>query len=196
MLISAERFDNTPVMSLQTGSELARTSRAIINPHNLTIVAYELTGHLLDHNPTLLRIADIREIGPLGIIIDSVDELIDVNYVLKIKEIYELNFNLVGLRVIDDKKRKVGTVIGYTLEAGNFVIQQLRVKRPFLKSLGDTELLIHRSQIIKITDNLITVKSPSIRHKEPIVEETQIPFSNPFRSTESQPQTQPETANN
>lgn len=188
MLVSAERFDNAPVMSLQTGSELARTSRAIIDPRNLTIPAYELEGRLLDQPPSLLRINDIREIGPLGIIIDSVDELVSPSDVLKIKEVYEINFKLVGLKVVDDSKRNIGKVIGYTIEAGNFTIQQLRVKRPLLKSFGDTEFLIHRSQIIKVTDDKVVVRAPSIRHKEPAVEEISQTFENPFRKP-AHPQT-------
>lgn len=192
MLVSNERFKNNPVMSLQTGSELARTSRAIINPRNLTVVAYELEGRLLDQDPSLLRINDIREIGPLGIIIDSADELISPSDVIKIKEIYEIGFDLINIKVIDDRKRSVGRVIGYTLESGNFVIQQLRVKRPLLKSFGDTELLIHRSQIIKVTDDEIIVKAPTIR-KAQAVEEPMQTFENPFRK--QNPQTQPEAIN-
>lgn len=193
MLVSAERFINTPVMSLQTGSELARTARAVINPRNLSVVAYELEGRMLDSNPTLLRIDDIREIGPLGIIIDSTDELIQPSDVIKIKEIYGLQFNLIGLKVVDDNKRNVGKTIGYTVESGSFIIQQLRIKRPLLKSFGDTELLVHRSQIIKVTDEKIIVKSPKIRHTEPVVEPAQAAFENPFRKNH---QSQPETADN
>ena len=94
MLISADRFLDIPVMSLQTGSELARTSREIINPKNLSIIAYELEGRLLDQHPSLLRIDDVREIGPLGMIIDSTDEIIGIDDVITIKEIYEINFTL------------------------------------------------------------------------------------------------------
>ena len=158
MLISADRFLNIPVMSLQTGSELARTSREIINPKNLSIIAYELEGRLLDQRPSLLRIDDVREIGPLGMIIDSTDEIIGIDDVITIKEIYDINFALKDKLVIDEKNKKIGKVIGYTLAAGNFIIQQLRIRRPFLKSFGDTELLIHRSQIIKVTDDKIIVK--------------------------------------
>ena len=123
-----------PVMSLQTGSELARTSREIIDPRNLSIVAYELEGRLLDQNPSLLRVADVREIGPLGMIIDSVDELVSVSDVIELKKIYEINFSLNDKTVIDEKKHKIGKVIGYTITAGDFLIQQLRIRRPFLKS--------------------------------------------------------------
>ncbi len=188
MLVSNERFDNIPVMSLQTGSMLARASSAVIDPRSLAVVAYELEGYLLDQHPTLLRVADIREIGPLGMIIDSVDELISPSDVIKIKEVYEINFQLIGLKVVDERKRTVGRVIGYTLEAGSFIIQQLRVKRPLMKSFGDTELLIHRSQIVKVTDDVIVVKTPDIRHKEPVVQPMQT-FENPFRKSSPQPDT-------
>lgn len=183
MLFPSERFINAPVMSLQTGSELARTSRAVIDPRKLAVVAYELQGQLLDYDPALLRIEDIREIGPMGMIIDSSDELVNPDDILKLKEVYDLRFELLGLRVIDDRKKSVGRVVGYTLEAGNFVIQQLRVKRPLIQSFGDTELLIHRSQIVKITDDHIIVKSPTIRHKEPIAEPVGQAFENPFRKS-------------
>ena len=181
MLLPSTRFIDTPVMSLQTGSELGRTVRPIINPRELSIVAFELHGINLDFDPSLLRINDIREIGPMGMIIDSSDELISVSDVIKIKEIYELNFELVGLKVIDDKKRNVGKVTGFTLDASSFFIQQLQVKRPLLKSFGDTEFLIHRSQVVKITDDYLIVKSPDIRHKEVVAEPTGQMFENPFR---------------
>ncbi len=181
MLLPSTRFIDTPVMSLQTGSELGRTVRPIINPRELSIVAFELHGINLDYDPSLLRINDIREIGPMGMIIDSSDELISVSDVIKIKEIYELNFELVGLKVIDDKKRNVGKVTGFTLDASSFFIQQLQVKRPLLKSFGDTEFLIHRSQVVKITDDYLVVKSPDIRHKEAVAEPTGQMFENPFR---------------
>ena len=181
MLLPSTRFIDTPVMSLQTGSELGRTVRPIINPRELSIVAFELHGINLDYDPSLLRINDIREIGPMGMIIDSSDELISVSDVIKIKEVYELNFELVGLKVIDDKKRNVGKVTGFTLDASSFFIQQLQVKRPLLKSFGDTEFLIHRSQVVKITDDYLVVKSPDIRHKEAVAEPTGQMFENPFR---------------
>lgn len=181
MLLPSTRFIDTPVMSLQTGSELGRTIKPIINPRELSIVAFELHGINLDYDPSLLRINDIREIGPMGMIIDSSDELISVSDVIKIKEIYELNLELVGLKVIDDKKRNVGKVTGFTLDASSFFIQQLQVKRPLLKSFGDTEFLIHRSQVVKITDDYLVVKSPDIRHKEAVAEPTGQMFENPFR---------------
>ncbi len=187
MLTYADKFDNMPVMSLQTGAELARTSRAIINPRKLSIIAYELSGHLLDQRPSLLRIADIREIGSLGMIIDSVDEIVGLDDIIDLKEIYEYSFELLDKAVIDEKKQRLGKVIGYTLESDSFIIQQIRVKKPLFKSFGDVELLIHRSQVMKVTDDAVIVRSATEERKQ--ANPAPIPrgavFDNPFRKNPS-----------
>jgi uncharacterized protein YrrD len=182
MLIPGTKLLNSPVMSLQTGTMVAETDRAIIDPRKLQVVAYELSGPLLDKHPSLLRTEDIRELADVGMIVDSSDELVSPDDIIKLKEIYELNFPLIGIQVVDDKKHKLGKVIGYTMELGNFVIQQINVKRPIMKSLGDTELLIHRSQIVSMTPSTITVKAGKV-NSEPVKVATRT-YVNPFRQSQ------------
>lgn len=49
-------------MSLQTGSELAKIERAIIDPADLQINAYSLVGPLLSAPDMYLRVVDTREL--------------------------------------------------------------------------------------------------------------------------------------
>lgn len=181
MLISGNDLINTPVLSLQTGRELARTTEAIINPHDLTIIAYEVDGPHLDQHPSFLRIADIREVSPIGMIVDSSEEFVQPDDIIKQKDIYDLRYQLEHKPVLDEQRSKIGKVIGYNLEAGGFVIQQLTVKRPLLKSFNDSELIIHRSQIIEVTDHAIVIKSKANAAK-PLPKVAQS-YVNPFRST-------------
>ncbi len=180
MLLAGSRLINAPVMGLQTGGELARISRPIIDPHTLTVVAYEVTGPLLDVHPSLLRIADVREFSDIGVIVDSSDEFVAPEDIIKLSDIYKLNFTPEGMTVVDEKHHKLGKVSGYTLETGGFVIQQLNVKRPLLKSLNDAELLIHRTQITEITDREIIVRSQAVI-PEPITRSVRTAYVNPFR---------------
>lgn len=173
-------------MSLQTGAELARVKVPVIDPWSLKIVAYELEGALLDERPSLLRLADVRELSDIGMIVDSSDEFIGLDDVIKLKKIYELHFPLIGLSVIDEQKRKLGKVSDYSVEIDGFVIQQLTVRRPFIKSLGDSELLIHRSQITQVNDTTITVSSTA-KKVEPIKNALQN-YANPFRQGSTQPE--------
>lgn len=180
MLINGSRLIDAPVMGLQTGSELARTKQAVIDPNTLHILAYELTGPRLSTQPALLRIEDVREFSDIGLIVDSNDEFVSPEDIIKLNEVYQLGFDPMGKRVIDEKRHKLGKVDGYIIETTGFVVQQLSVRRPLLKSLNDTHLLIHRSQITEITDTHIVVRSEM--KPQPVRQAARTTdFNNPFR---------------
>jgi sporulation protein YlmC with PRC-barrel domain len=184
MLFPSERLIDTPIMSLQTGSELARTKSALIDPRNLKIVAYELSGYRLEQQPTLLLTKDIREISSLGIIIDSSDEFIGVEDVVRINEIYSLQFSLINKIVRDEKNSKLGKVIDYSMEPNSFIIKQLIVRRPLLKSFSDTEIIVDRTQIVEVNDTTVIIKHDE---REPAPAQQAVKsFANPFRGTSPQ----------
>lgn len=186
MLLLGSRLQSTPVMSLQTGGRLGETTRPIIDPKNLKIIAYEVEGPLLTERPTFVRTADIREYGRLGMIIDSTDELIGKNDVIQVDTLYSLGFPLVGMAVVDDHKKKLGKVSDYTLETEGFVIQQLNIQRGFFQGFNDTGLLVHRSQIVEINDKEIVVRSATIKSVEPMMQSVRTEFINPFRKPTQQ----------
>ncbi len=181
MMLLGSSLTNTPVMSIQTGNQLALTGRPVIDPATLAVLAYEVSGPSLDTAaPNLLRIADVREFSDIGFIVDSADELIHPSDVIKLQSIYDRHFSLMNMQVTDEKRRKLGRVVDFTLETGGFVIQQLTVRRPLLKSLNDTELLIHRSQIIEVNNDAIVVHSQA-KVPEPELHEVVGSYVNPFR---------------
>ncbi len=183
MILLGSSLQNAPVMGIQTGSELARTKEPIIDPASLKILAYELSGPLLDTHPSLLSLADVRELSDLGMIVDSSDEFVGPDDIIKLSEVYNLHFKLVGKTVTDEKRHTLGKVADFTVETGGFVIQQLTVRRPLLRSLNDTELIIHRSQIIEINNSAIVVHSQA-KAPEPELHEVVGSYVNPFRKTE------------
>lgn len=187
MLIQHERLLKTPVMSLQTGAELARTHTILIDPRDLTVVAYELEGNMLDQHPSFLRPVDVRELSNLGFIVDSSDEFVGLDDVIRIKQVHEYDFDLIGLDVIDDRKKKLGKVQGFTIDSSSFAVQQIVVKRPLLKSFGDTELLINRTQIIEVRGTYVKVRS-GIQTAKHNVETVSREFTNPFRTGSVQPE--------
>ena len=186
MLLSGTQLVGIPVMSLQTGKELAVISQSVINPHNLSVIAYRIAGQHLDHDPSYLRTADIREIGGLGIIVDSSDEFIEPDDIITDKKIYDMEFELEGKHVVDDRRNKVGKVSDYIVDVDSFVVMQLVVKRPLLKSLTDDELIVHRSQIVEITDEKIVIKSGKVKAHAEVKESRH--YVNPFRQTNPQPE--------
>lgn len=186
MLLLGSRLIHSPIMSLQTGGRLATAAKPIIDPSNLRIVAYEVAGDLLSEHPSFIRTDDIREYGHLGMIVNGSDEFVGLDDVIQIKKIYSLNFSLIGMTVVDERKRKLGKVNDYTLETGNFIIQQLNIRRGLIKGITDTGLLVNRSQILEINNTHIIVKSPTIKSSEPVMQAIRGEFANPFRSSAPQ----------
>jgi uncharacterized protein YrrD len=188
MLLLGSRLIGTPVMSLQTGTRLAETKRALIDPSNLKLVAYELDGPMLVERPSYVRIADVRELSGIGMIVDSSDEFIGADDVIAIKNLNDLGFVLDGMTVIDEMKHKLGKVEDYSIDTDSFIIQQLTIKRGVLKSLTDTALLVHRSQILEINDKNIVVRATA-KKLESIEKETRLSYINPFRTPSPQVET-------
>ncbi|MFZ2125333.1 MAG: hypothetical protein WA087_01035 [Candidatus Saccharimonadales bacterium] len=187
MLLHGSQLIGTPIMSLQTGTELGRTKAPVIDPANLKILAYQAEGPMLVDNPSYIRIADVRELSNIGMIIDSNDEFVTPEDVISLKKIIDLNFNLVGLNVIDETKRKLGKIDGYNIDSESFVIQQIVIKQGVIKSLSETELLVHRSQIVEINDQEVIIKS-GVKKLAPITKPSQLDYINPFKSPSPQPE--------
>lgn len=189
LLATSELFD-MPVMSLQTGAEIAHTSSAIIDLATLHILAYELSGAQLDTHPSFLRIEDIRELSDIGFIVDSSDEIITLDDIVVAKRIYTKHAKLEGMHVVDDHGSKLGKVLQSIMSTQTFRIEQLQVSRPFFQSFTETELLIHRDQIVDVNDDTIIVRAASsdVNHHAKLEKQ---PFINPFRGATSP---QPESA--
>lgn len=179
MLIFGSDLKGKTVLSLHTSMPIGQLAEPVINPYDLKIVAFKLTGPRLDNpNDSYLLVQDIREISPIGFIVNSSDEIVSPADVIKLKEVIELGFTLPGVKVISKTGAKLGKVASYTLDLSTMIIKQILVERPFFKALVDPEL-------IEITNEQITVKAEKEKPKarqsvkakiEPVGE-----FVNPFR---------------
>lgn len=185
MLINGSKLSNAKILSLHIGGPVATVKRPVIEPSSFKIIALEVAGPLIRGEVgNILDVADIREVANVGIIIDSTDDLVQQDDVIKVAEILKLNFALVGLKVKTRKGAKLGKVIDFVLDTETFMIQQLIVHRPMTKSLIDPELTIPRSEIVEVNDYEVIVKDEKKTAKKKAAEPTKefVPnFVNPFR---------------
>ena len=178
-----------PVVSLHVGGPVASIREAVIDPEDLKVVAYVLEGPIIKNDPdvgNILDTKDVREVSNSGLIVDSTDRFTTREDVIRFDEIMNLNFSLIGLKVVTQDGKKLGKVVDYTLDSGTFMIYQLIVQRPFMSSLMDPELTINRSQIIEIDDFKVTIKHDKAEVKMPKKKKAEaeefVPnFTNPFR---------------
>jgi len=185
MLIDASRLLECPVLSVQVTAPIARVKFWIVDPATLKILGFNVWGPDIRDDPEvgeILLAKDIREFSPIGMIIDSIEELVNPGDVVKLDKILALNFSLVGLKVVSKKGARLGKVIDFTVDTETWRVQQLIVKRPALKAVVDPELVIPRREILEIDDYKIVVKDEEEKIKKLAARDAFVPnFVNPFR---------------
>lgn len=144
-------------MSLRTGGAVATAERPIINPNNLKIEGWYCRDQFSKKTLILLS-KDIRDIVPQGLAVDDYERLSEPEELVRLQDILNLNFDVLGKVVITDSKRRVGKVSDYAADTTSFVIQKLYISQPVYKTLSGGQISIDRSQIIEITNREITVR--------------------------------------
>lgn len=188
MLIYNSRLLGMPILSVQDSGKIGTIANTIIDPDSLKIIALRIHGATNSEGGNILDIQSVREYSNLGLVIDSTDELVKDDDIVKISKVLELNFNLIGLKVETKKGSKLGKVLDFTVSEDNFSVAQIIVKRPAIKSFLDSELTIPRAEIVEITDYKIIVRDEEKVIKERALKEDFVPnFVNPFRKTEQAP---------
>lgn len=186
MLINGSNLVNCPILSLHVGGEIARVAEPIIDPNNLKIIAFRVEGKLVDDDTgDILPIESVREFSRMGMVIDSIDELAHADDIVRVSKILQLNFSLVGLKVVTTRKEKLGKVLDCTVDISGWAVQQIIVQRPVLKAFFDPELIISRRKIVEVDDYQVIIKDEHDKVKSKV--EKAIPaefvpnFVNPFR---------------
>lgn len=191
MLMVGSRFIGMPVLSLHIGGQTAAVKRVVVDPEDLSIMAFELEGPII-RDPEIgsfLMAEDIRETSNQGLVVDSADRFVNPEDVIRLNEVLELNFNLEGLKVVTKEGKnikKLGKIIDYTVDSSTLSIFQIIAQRPFMESFVDPQLTINRSQITEVDDFKITIKHDKQKIKvEQPAKETKgdfVPnYTNPFR---------------
>ena len=171
-------------MSLQTGTRVGAAMAHIIDPRRLTIVAFYCEGPLIDYSPAILHVSDIREFSSIGFIVDSADNVMPQDDLVRLKEILEFKFELIGKQVVESGGRKLGKVANYTVDSESFFIVKLHVQLGLLRSFAQTELIIDRTQIVEINDKHIVVRRATIEDEQ---RATMPVIDNPFRKQPGMP---------
>lgn len=175
-------------MSLQTGVKLAETTGVIVDPRQLSIAAFYVEGQGLEQSPSILHPSDIRELGDIGFIVDDADKLMSLEGLVRLEEIIDFKFELIGLKVVDENKRKLGKVSDYSVETIDYTIIQIYTEQSLLRSISTMSSTVHRSQVISVNNKMLVVQSPTVKDGvKQVADGARQAFSNPFRTSETFP---------
>lgn len=146
-----------PILSLQTGAPVGVTAQAIINPNNLKIEGFHCQDRF-EKEPKILLSIDIREVLPQGLVVNDHNALTDPEELIRLKEVLDLNFELLGKPVHTVSKQKIGKVVDYAIDDKTLYVQKLYVARSILKSLNNGQLSVDRTNIVEITSRKVVIQ--------------------------------------
>lgn len=160
MLKLYESVPGTNVMSLRTGSPVGIVKSPIVNPNNLYIEGWFVEDSRSRHQLVLLS-NDIRDILPQGFAINDHEVLSEPEELVRMKNILELEFDVINLKVTSQSGKNYGKINDYAFETSNMFIQKLYAGQSLVKNLGGGTLSIDRSQIIEVTNRRIVIEDPT-----------------------------------
>lgn len=149
---------NQSVLSLRTGGQIASITKAIINPNNLKVEGFYCQDSLDKKQPLVLLYKDIRDIIPKGIVVNDHEVLSEPGELVRLKDIMNLGFELVGKQVLSVSKQRIGKVNDYAVETETMYVQKLYVGQSILKSFTGGSLSVDRTQIVEITNRKIVIQ--------------------------------------
>jgi sporulation protein YlmC with PRC-barrel domain len=159
MLQLSNGFANKNVMSLRTGTAVAQISRPIINPNDLKIEGF-ICQDSFSKQELVLVYQDIRELLPQGFVVDDHDVLASPDELVRLRDLIDLNFQLIGMPVVTNSKEKIGKVADFATEVETMYVQKLYVSQSVFKTFTGGQLSVDRNQVIEITNNKIVIHDP------------------------------------
>lgn len=148
---------NKDIFSLRTGQPVAQITGAIFNPNNLKVEGFYCADSF-NKRELILLYQDIREVVQDGFVINDHDVLAEASELVRLKEVLDLRFELLGKQVETLSKKKVGKVSDYAVETETMFVQKIYVSQSILRSFTGGSLSIDRTQINEITDKRIIIQ--------------------------------------
>src|ERR1039458_3073195 len=115
MLQLSDSILNKPVLSLRTNTVVATATSPIINPNNLKIEGFYCDDSF-SRSQLILLYQDIRDFIHQGFVVNDHDVLVDPSELIRLKDLLDLNFTLIGKQVETIDKKKLGKVSDFATE--------------------------------------------------------------------------------
>lgn len=186
MLLFDSKLIGLKVASVQAAHQIGEVNGYVLNPRNLSIPALYVHSYHARAN-RILHTSDIRSLGNQGVLIDHDEQLMEQDDLVRLKEIIAIDFELIGKLVVTEDDYKLGKVASFVFDSHSWMIMKLHVKPSIVKNMGVSELIIHRQQIIKVSDSNVIVKSTAAKGK------TGFSWKKLLLPTASKPSLEPET---
>lgn len=163
MYVLASRLEGLGVISLQTGEVIATAEALIVDPGELALVAFRCETGGRRPQPKVLMYRDLRQLAVDCLIVDSEDELAELDDIVRVQELLQANFHPTRTSVVTDTGRRLGTVEDFTINIDTGRAQKIYVRPSLWRSWLGSSLIIDRTQIIDVSPRQIVVRDATVQ---------------------------------
>jgi|JI10StandDraft_1071094.scaffolds.fasta_scaffold12175_7 sporulation protein YlmC with PRC-barrel domain len=174
MLKLASNLYDLPIVSLRTGARIGTAQKPILNPNNLKIEGWYALS-IYEKGVKVLPSAEVREITRLGIAVNDHEAITDPSELIRMKNVLDINFELLGKSVVTQSRKHLGKVEDYASDLESFFVHRLYVKPRAISILTKDQLTVDRQQIVEITNKKIVIKDIEATEKVLFTAPLQVP---------------------
>ncbi len=151
-----------PVISISEGLEIGEVKGLFINPKEKNIEFFLLDEKGFSSELKGIPFLSAEAIGDFAVIVDTKCGIIDIMKVGILRETYNLDVDIIGIKVITTKGRYLGDVTEYSVDAGKGAIQSFY----FQSKTDNTEYIIPASSVITIGKEALIIEDKEKGSKE------------------------------
>lgn len=166
MIINNQDLINRKLLSIQTGRPLGVITELMIDPRDLSIPALFVKERNSKNTNAIIHTEDIRKFALNSLLVNDYEDIMDYEDINNLKEVVDLDFGIIGCRVVTQSGKKLGKVSKvavYTKESWR--VEKIYIEQSLFKNLSDVELAINFSQITQTSKDKITVKDSYSDHR-------------------------------
>lgn len=162
MLRSAKSFLNTPIISLYNTTRIGSVLDFVVEPDigKAIGIVVEKIG-FFKKKYKVISIVDVREISKDAFIVDNEDVLVWSPEIIKVDEILKSGIKIFKNKVYTESGKYLGRASDFLMDQF-FYVSKIYLK-PSLSNIFETELIISRDLILKVTKDEIIVSDDLIK---------------------------------
>ena len=163
MFIEAKKIIGLPIAAVDVESKIGEITQLLIEPENGSLLGFLIKSDGFFSAQKVLSAVDIREWDPNGLVTESIENLVDPNEIVRIKEVLDKNIILIGMSAKTESGKRLGVVEDLLIDTDTNSVAKYYLKDLLGKSRVLTSDKVSRiDKAIIFTDDVSEVSGGAV----------------------------------
>lgn len=151
MFIEATKIIGLPIASIEEESKVGEILQLVIDPQNGALLGFLVRSGRIFTQTKALSVVDIREWDPNGIVIKSINHIVAIDEIIRIKKIVDQKIIVLGLKAQTESGKNLGVIDNLLIDTETLTIAKYYTKN----ILTSDERVFPANSVVKIDKTVI-----------------------------------------